>query len=87
MKKWLIWLKEYGVLTQIIVRPKDNNYEVISVYRKKLACKQLGITKIPSIIKDLNDDEVTILIKNVYKNAIDDLWKNYENLIEMTKEY
>lgn len=87
MKKWLIWLKEYGVLTQIIVRPKDNNYEVISVYRKKFARKQLGITKIPSIIKDLNDDKVIILIKNVYKNAIEDLWKNYENLIEMTKEY
>ncbi len=54
---------------------------------KKFACKQLGITKIPSIIKDLNDDEATILVKNVYKNPIEDLWKNYENLIKITKEY
>ncbi len=65
-------IKEYGVLTPIIVRPKNNNYEVISGHRRKFACKQLGITKIPSIIKDLNDDEATILMidSNIQREEI-----------------
>lgn len=65
-------IKEYGVLTPIIVRPKDSNYEVISGHRRKFACKQLGITKIPSIIKDLNDDEATILMidSNIQREEI-----------------
>lgn len=65
-------IKEYGVLTPIIVRPKGDNYEVISGHRRKFACKQLGITKIPAIIKELDDDESTILMidSNIQREEI-----------------
>lgn len=55
-------IKEYGVLTPIIVRAKEDKYEIISGHRRKFACDRLGITKIPAIIKELSDDEAIILM-------------------------
>lgn len=65
-------IKEYGVLTPIIVRAKDDNYEIISGHRRKFACEKLNITKIPAIIKELNDDEATILMidSNIQREEI-----------------
>jgi len=65
-------IKEYGVLTPIIVRAKDNKYEIISGHRRKFACAKAGITKIPAIIKELNDDEATLLMvdSNIQRDEI-----------------
>lgn len=65
-------IKEYGVLTPIIIRPKDDIYEIISGHRRKFACEKLEIAKIPAIIKDLDDDEATILMidSNIQREEI-----------------
>lgn len=65
-------IKEYGVLTPILVRAKDDKYEVISGHRRKYACEKLGIAKIPAIIKELTDDEATILMvdSNIQREVI-----------------
>lgn len=48
-------------MNAIIIRKKENGrYEMISGHRRLLACKKLGLEKIPSIIKNLNDEEATI---------------------------
>ena len=52
-----------GVLSPVIVRQKeDGRFEMISGHRRKFACQKLGITKIPSLIKNLSDDEATIFM-------------------------
>jgi ParB family chromosome partitioning protein len=65
-------IKEYGVLTPIVVRANGDKYEIISGHRRKYACEQLGITKIPAIIKELDDDEATILMvdSNIQREEI-----------------
>ncbi len=65
-------IKEYGVLTPIMVRAKDDKYEIISGHRRKFACEKLNITKIPAIIKELNNDEATILMidSNIQREEI-----------------
>lgn len=56
-------IKEYGVLVPIIVRPlEDGNYEIVSGHRRKRACELAGIDDIPAIIRDLDDDEATIIM-------------------------
>ena len=56
-------VKEYGVLSPIIVRPLDDGtYEIVSGHRRKRACELAGITEIPAIIRDLDDDEATIIM-------------------------
>lgn len=56
-------IQENGVLVPIIVRPiDDNKYEIISGHRRKRASQLAGKEKIPCIIRDLTDDEATIIM-------------------------
>ena len=56
-------VREYGVLVPIIVRPlEDGNYEIVSGHRRKRACELAGIDDIPAIVRDLDDDEATIIM-------------------------
>lgn len=56
-------IKENGVLVPAIAR-KDNNgeYELVSGHRRRRACELAGIDIMPVIIKDLNDDEATVIM-------------------------
>ena len=50
-----------GLLEPILVRPKDNNkYEIISGHRRVYALKEIGIEKVPCIIKELSNDQAVI---------------------------
>lgn len=56
-------INKYGVLVPIIVRPgKKNTYEIISGHRRKHACELLRIEEIPVIVRDLDDEESTIIM-------------------------
>ena len=56
-------IREYGVLVPIIARPmEDGTYEIVSGHRRKRACELAGIEEIPAIIRDLDDDEATIIM-------------------------
>lgn len=56
-------VKENGIMLPAIVRPKENGgYEMISGHRRKRACQLAKLEEIPCIIKDLTDEEATILM-------------------------
>lgn len=56
-------IKQSGVLSPIIARPhKDGGYEILSGHRRAKACELAGITEIPTVIKNLDDDTATILL-------------------------
>lgn len=56
-------IRENGVLVPAIVRPKaDGRYEIIAGHRRRYACAAAGITEMPAIIRDLTDDEATIIM-------------------------
>ena len=56
-------VREYGVLSPIIARPHpDGGYEILSGHRRAKACELAGITDVPVMIKDLDDDSATILL-------------------------
>lgn len=66
-------VKEYGVILPVIIRPKDNGtYEMISGHRRKRACELAGVKQIRAIVKDLSDDEATILMvdSNIQREEI-----------------
>ncbi len=66
-------IKEYGVILPVIVRPKeDGTYEMISGHRRKRACELAGIKQIRCIVKNLSDDEATILMvdSNIQREEI-----------------
>lgn len=56
-------IKQYGVLMPLIVRQKKNgNYEIVSGHRRKRACEIAGITNLPCLVRNLTDDEATIIM-------------------------
>ena len=56
-------IKEKGVIHPVIVRPKeDGTYEMISGHRRKRACELAGIKEIPAIVREMSDEEATILM-------------------------
>ena len=56
-------IKQNGVLTPVIARPyKDGGYEILSGHRRVKACELAGITEIPVVVKNLDDDTATILL-------------------------
>lgn len=56
-------IREYGVLVPIIARPKEEGgYEIISGHRRCHASEKAGLETIPTIVRDLDDDEATIIM-------------------------
>ena len=63
MVKLIDSIKENDMLMPALVRPKpDGTYEMISGHRRKFAMSQLGRTEMNVIIRDLDDDQATILM-------------------------
>lgn len=70
-------IKEYGVIQPIIVSKKNNFYEIIAGERRWRASKKAGLTEIPAIIRD--DDEQTnkeiSLIENIQRENLNPIEK------------
>lgn len=56
-------IKQYGVLVPALVRPKpEGGYEMVAGHRRMAASKLAGKQEIPCIVRDLTDDEATIIM-------------------------
>lgn len=56
-------VKRYGVLIPGIVRPHpESGYEVVAGHRRWRACELAGLEEMPVLIRNLNDDEATIIM-------------------------
>lgn len=56
-------VREYGVLSPAVVRPKeDGTYEMIAGHRRKLASQMADRPDIPCIVRDLTNEEATIIM-------------------------
>lgn len=63
MQRLIESVKEIGVAFPALVRPKkDGGYEMISGHRRKRAAELANLTEIPCIIRNLTDEEATILM-------------------------
>lgn len=79
-------IKQYGVLQPLIVRKKDNYYEIIAGERRWRAAKIAGLKEIPVIIKDYTEQEIVeiALIENIQRenlNPIEEA-KAFKRLLE-----
>ena len=66
-------INENGLLEPLVVRRKENErYEMLSGHRRKKALELIGTTEAICNIKDLSDEEATILMvdSNIYREKI-----------------
>ena len=66
-------IKEFGILTPLIARKKENErYEIIAGHRRKFAAKKLSLTELPVILRDMTMDEAVIAMvdSNLHRERI-----------------
>ena len=93
LKELAVSIKEHGVIQPIIVRNVNGKYEIIAGERRYKASALAGQTKIPAIIRDLDDKESSkvALLENLQRknlNAIEEA-RTYQKILEideMTQE-
>lgn len=63
MDKMVDSVKEYGVMTPVIVRPRrDGGYEIVAGHRRCHASQRAGVDTMPCIVRDMDDDTAIILM-------------------------
>lgn len=63
MDKMVDSVKEYGVMTPAIVRPRrDGGYEIVAGHRRCHASRRAGVNTMPCIVRDMDDDTAIILM-------------------------
>ena len=56
-------ISQYGVLTPLIARPlEDGTYEIISGHRRAHAAEAAGLTEVPVLVRQMDDDAATVLM-------------------------
>lgn len=68
-------IKQNGVVSPIIVRPKENTadeYEIISGHRRVMASRKAGITEVPALVVSLDKDAAAIVLvdSNMHREHI-----------------
>ena len=95
-------ISENGLIQPIIVRKSDIiGYELIAGERRLRACKRLGMTEIPAVVKEVTDQESRkqAIIENLqrsnlnpieeakaYRNLIDELTYSHEELAKADRK-
>lgn len=56
-------IRENGILSPTLIRPVGNDlYEMVSGHRRMHAARLLGMETIPAIIREMSDDEATVMM-------------------------
>ena len=55
-------IREYGILSPLLARPVEHGYEIVSGHRRRAAALKLGLETLPVLVREMTDDEATILM-------------------------
>ena len=93
LKELAVSIREHGVIQPIIVRKIGDKYEIIAGERRYKASTMAGLTKIPAIVKNLDDKEASkvALIENLQRRDLTPIEeaRTYQKILdldEMTQE-
>lgn len=80
-------IRTHGIIQPIVVRVKNNTFELIAGERRLRAVKKLGLDTIPAIVRDFNDSQAAsiALIENLQREGLTAIEEAaaYQQLIEM----
>jgi len=81
-------IKEKGILQPLLVRKKDNRYEIIAGERRWRAAQKAGLRTVPVIVKDFSDQETleVALIENLQRENLSPI-EEAEGLNRLMAEY
>ena len=86
-------IRQHGLIQPIVVRATASGYQIVAGERRWRACRMLGMSEIPVIIKELSDSETAqlALIENIQREDLNPIEEAsaYKELMEkydMTQE-
>lgn len=79
-------IKNNGIIQPIVVRQKNNKYEIVAGERRWRAAQKVGLQKVPIVIKEVTDDKLLelALIENIQRqelNAVEEA-RAYRKLVD-----
>jgi len=92
-------IKKHGIIQPIVVRKMANGYEIVAGERRLKAAKEIGLKKIPAIIKSINNEKSLeiALVENIqredlnpveqanaFKRLVDEFKLTQQELAEVT---
>ncbi len=79
-------IKQHGIIQPLVVRKLGDKYEIIAGERRYKAATQAGLTKVPVIISDLDDNKSAevALVENIQRRNLTSIEeaKSYKNLLD-----
>lgn len=87
-------IKEHGLLQPLLVRPLEvGGYQIVAGERRWRACRMLGMSEVPVIIRDLSDKETMqiALVENLLRENLNPIeeamgYKDLMDNYDMTQE-
>ena len=66
-------IKKHGIIQPIVARKMANGYEIIAGERRLKAAQEIGLKKIPVIIKNINNEKSLeiALVENIQREDLD----------------
>lgn len=65
-------IKEHGIIQPIVVRRKDNSYEIVAGERRWRAARKADLVQVPCLIRDLSDEQnmLIAIIENMQREDL-----------------
>lgn len=65
-------IRQHGLIQPIVVRPMEEGYQIVAGERRWRACRMLGMSDVPVVIKELSDEETAqiALIENIQRQDL-----------------
>ena len=86
-------IRQHGLIQPIVVRATASGYQIVAGERRWRACRMLGMSEIPVIIKELSDSETAqlALIENIQREDLNPIeeasaYKELMDKYDMTQE-
>ncbi len=79
-------IREVGILQPVLVRSMGDGYELVAGERRWRACRRVGLTHIPALVRDTDDASALehALVENVHRSDLNSIEEAaaYQQLIE-----
>lgn len=79
-------IEKYGIIQPLLLKRKNDKYEIIAGERRFRAAKEIGLSKVPAIVKDVSDDISSriAIIENIQRKDLNPIEEamSYKHLLD-----
>lgn len=79
-------IEKYGIIQPLLLKKKEDNYEIIAGERRFRAAKLAGLERVPAIVKDITDEESSriAIIENIQRKDLNPVEEamSYRHLLD-----